>query len=310
MLFELVVLAFGLFFLVMGSNLLVEGSVRLSKRLGLSKLVIGMTVVTIGTTAPELIVNIISSLTGNSTVGLGNVFGSNLFNILVIIGLTAFFLEIKTNKTFVKQAFFALIAVFFLWFFSVFGLNEPANTISSLEGVFLILIFSTYIYFLIKHIPKETKIIHIFEKKSIKLIALGSFLLYIGGIHVVSNTVQIAKILNISDFIIGATILSIGTTLPELTTCVVAALKKQQDISIGNLIGSTIYNTLFVLGVASIIAPINTAGYHKYFAFNAFAIILLLGFLYTGKKYHLNKIEGALMLISYLLIFVALILNI
>jgi len=113
-----------------------------------------------------------------------------------------------------------------------------------------------------------------------------------------------------SEFIIGATILAIGTSLPELSTSIVAALKKQQEISVGNLVGSTVYNTLAILGITAIISPINSAGYYKYFIFNAFAVILLIGFLYTGKKYHLNRVEGGLMLLSYLLVFVVLLLNI
>ncbi len=309
MILEIIVLIFGLAFLVMGSNLLVEGAIRLSKRIGLSKLFIGMTIVTIGTTTPELIVNVISALQGNSAVGLGNILGSNLFNILVIIGLTAFFIKIKTTKNLAKDAFFALIAIGLVWAFSAVSLNEPTNTISALEGVAMLLLFACYMYFLIKGIPKEVKIIHVFETRSIELIGLGAFLLYAGGTIAVANSVEIARQLSISEFVIGATILAIGTSLPELSTCIIAALKKQQEISVGNLVGSTIYNTLAILGITAIISPINTENYYKYFAFNAFAILLLVGFLYTGKKYHINRTEGALMLISYCLIFAVLLFN-
>ena len=124
----------------------------------------------------------------------------------------------------------------------------------------------------------------------------------VGGNLAVNGATMIAKTLNINDFIVGLTILAIGTALPELSTSIIAALKKQQEISVGNLLGSTVYNTVFILVITSIISPIDTKGYHKFFIFNILAIIILIVFLYTGRKNTISKIEGTLMLLAYIII--------
>jgi len=308
---EIILLLFGLIFLVLGANLLLEGAIKLSKKFGWSKLFIGITIVTLGTTAPELTVSILSAFMGTQNLGLGNVMGSNLFNILVILGFTAIFFEIKNNKEITKESLFALASILLVWFFSIISLHGETNTISSIEGLLMLFLLGLFTYFAAKNLtPKNISIKHVFEDKIAEKILLGALLLFVGGNFAVTNVTLIARHLNVSEFIIGATIISFGTTLPELTTFIIAALKKQQEISVGNILGSTIYNTLGVLGISAIISPINTLGYHKFFAFNAFAIILLISLLYTGKKGTLNRPEGILMLLSYIIIFVVLILNI
>lgn len=307
---EIIILIFGLIFLYWGANFVVDGASNLAKKFGISKLFIGMTIVTIGTTTPELVVNLISALNGKSTIGLGNILGTNLVNILAIIGLTGLIFTVNTKKDVNKEAIFALISVTLLFIFSMIQIVGPINTISSFEGLLMLVLFIGYLYLIYKESPKpKTFSIQFFEKKSTKYLLLGFFLLIIGGNLTVNGATMIARLFNIHDFIIGATILAIGTSLPELSTSIIAALKKQQEISVGNLLGSTIYNTIFILGITSIISPISTQGYYKFFIFNILAIIILIVFLYTGKKNNISKIEGALMLFAYFIIMITMIFN-
>lgn len=310
MLSEIVILIFGLIFLYWGATFVVDGASNLAKKFGVSKLFIGMTLVTIGTTTPELVVNIFSALNKTPTIGLGNILGTNLVNILGIIGITGLLFTVTTKKDINKEAIFALCAVTLVFILSMVQIIGPINTISGFEGLLMLLLFVGYLYLVYKESPKpKTFSIRFFEEKSTKYLLLGFFLLIVGGNLTVNGATMIAKTLSISDFIIGATILAIGTSLPELSTSIIAALKKQQEISVGNLLGSTIYNTIFILGVTSIINPIDTKGYYKFFIFNILAIIILIVFLYNGKKNNISKTEGALMLLAYLIIMGSILLN-
>ncbi len=310
MFFELIILAFGLLLLYWGANFVVDGASNLAKKFGISKLFIGMTLVTIGTTTPELVVNIFSAINGKETLGLGNILGTNLFNVLAIIGLTAIIFEVNTKKDITKEAIFALVAVAFVYLLSIIQIIGPIETISSFEGLLMIGVFLIYLFLISKDIPKiQTFSIRFFENKYTKFLVLGFFLLIVGGDLTVKGATLIATQFNLSDFIIGATIIAFGTSLPELSTSLIAALKKQQEISIGNLLGSTIYNILFILGITAIIKPLNIDGFYKYFIFNILAIIILIVLLYTGKKNHITKAEGLLMLIAFLVILATIILN-
>lgn len=262
-----------------------------------------MTVVTIGTTTPDLVVNILSTLNGNPALGIGTILGTNLVNILGIIGVTGLLFTVTTKKDVTKEAVFALCAVILVFVLSMVQIIGPTDTISSFEGLLMLVMFGIYLYLIYKESPKTKKFsIKIFETKATKHLLLGFFLLMVGGNLAVNGATMIAKTLNINDFIVGLTILAIGTALPELSTSIIAALKKQQEISVGNLLGSTVYNTVFILGITSIISPIDTKGYHKFFIFNILAIIILIVFLYTGRKNTISKIEGTLMLLAYIII--------
>ena len=289
MLLNLIFLIAGLIILMYGANFLVDGGAALAHRLRISTMVIGLTVVAFGTSTPELVVNIVSSADGSSALALGNVLGSNIFNVLAILGTTALITPLSVTKTTtwveIPLAVFAAILVLIL----VNG--EPSDTITRAEGICLLcffVIFLSYTLVLAKYgvagNGEEVTIKNYTLGKSILFILLGLAGLVGGGRLLVTNAVHIAENLGISERIIGLTIVSIGTSLPELATSIIAARKRNADIAIGNVVGSNLFNTFLILGTSATITPVRTpAGSTTDLVVNIIASGLLFLFIFTGK---------------------------
>lgn len=302
----------GFVLLIKGADFLVNGSVKVAKRLHIPEIIIGLTIVSIGTSMPELIVSVTSALEGHSDMALGNVIGSNICNILLILGLSAVIRPVvfKKETKFIEIPIALVITLILL----LVG-NNSGHQIDRIEGIVLIVLFALFIAYTIYMGIKESK--EEIEKeeaegkepeekgkygvlKSIGLIVLGIFGLKYGGDLVVNNACEVARALNISEKVISLTIIAIGTSLPELVTSVMAAIKGESDIAIGNIVGSNIFNILLIIGVGAVIKPMAYA-----LAYNTDIIILLLAtvllFLYpfTGKKDTMTRWNGAICLVIY-----------
>lgn len=306
MLLNIIFLIAGLIMLIYGANLLVDGGSALAHRLKVSAMVIGLTIVAFGTSAPELVVNIVSSAKGNSALALGNVIGSNLFNTLAILGVTALMVPLEVNKMTtrieVPLAIFAAVLVL------IFVNGTPAGLITRTEGICLLCffgIFLLYTFALARYggagNGEEVKIKSYTVGKSLLFIALGLTGLIAGGRLLVTGAVRIAQDSGISERIIGLTILSIGTSLPELATSVIAAYKKNADIAIGNVVGSNIFNIFLILGTSAAISPLKVpAGSTADLWVNIIASVLLFVFIFTGKGRKISRWEGGVLLVFYL----------
>lgn len=314
MLLNIIFLIAGLITLMYGANFLVDGGAALAHRLKVSSMVIGLTVVAFGTSTPELVVNIVSSTEGSSALALGNVLGSNIFNILAILGVTALIVPLGVKKTTtwveIPLAVFAAVVVLIL----VNG--DPTGLITRTEGICLLcffIIFLLYTLVLAKYggagNGEEVKIKNYSSGKSILFIALGLAGLIGGGRLLVTGAVNIAQGLGISERIIGLTIISIGTSLPELATSVIAARKNNADIAIGNVVGSNIFNTFLILGTSATISPLKApTGSMTDLIVNIIAAVLLFLFIFTGKGRKISRWEGGIFIILYI-IYLILILN-
>ena len=298
-------LSAGLVILIYGANFLVDGGAALAHRLKVSSIIIGLTVVAFGTSTPELVVNIVSSVQGSSALALGNVLGSNIFNLLAIIGITALItpLGVKKTTTWVEipLAVFAAILILLL----VNG--EPAGTITRVEGICLLaffVLFLTYTLVLAKYgtvnEQEDFTIKNYSTAKSVLFILLGLAGLTGGGRLLVTGAVNIAQSMGITERIIGLTVVSVGTSLPELATSIVAARKKNADIAIGNVVGSNLFNTFLILGTSATITPLQAAAESNVdLLVNALASLLLFLFIFTGKDRKINRWEGAIFVCLY-----------
>lgn len=309
MLLNIIFLFAGFVILIYGANKLVDGGSALAFRLNVPNIVIGLTVVAFGTSTPELVVNVISSVKGQSALALGNVLGSNIFNILAILGITAAIYPIAIKKTTtwveVPMALFAA-ALIFITFCDDHWPTPASYLISRTEGfIFLCFfaIFVTYTLILAKKGEGEDVAIKAFSiPKSIFLILLGLAGLILGGQLLVKGAVNIAETLGISQRIIAITIVSIGTSLPELATSLIAARKKNVDMAIGNVVGSNLFNTFLILGTSAVIQPIpmSTENLTDIFT-NISATLLLFLFIFTGKGRQIERWEGFLFIFLYIL---------
>jgi cation:H+ antiporter len=306
MILSLLLVALGFACLIFGANWLVNGASALAKRYKVSDLTIGLTIVAFGTSAPELVVNSIASLKGYSDIILGNILGSNNFNLFIILGLSGLILPFQVqSSTAWREIPLSLIVTVFL----LFLLNDftfPGTTfLSRMEGCILLLFFLLFLYYVFAQMKHEPSIRSETVPKSMLniggLILFGLTGLIAGGQLVVMHSVRIAATLGVSEKIIGLTIIAAGTSLPELVTSVVAAVKKNSDIAIGNVIGSNVFNLLFVLSVSSIIHPVS---YHP--KFNTDLYILIGGTLFlftsmlTGQRKKLDRWEAGILFGLYL----------
>jgi cation:H+ antiporter len=262
-----VYLIIGFLILIKGGSLFVDGAASLARNLRVSLLVIGLTVVAFGTSAPEAVVSIIAASNNHSDIAFGNVIGSNLINISLIIGIAAFIAPIKVNKqAIVKEIPLALVGaiVLLIMISDVSLFNRTSNSISRVDGLILFGIFLVFLIYIINigvknkdSINEEESVIKMMTlKKSIILTILGLSLIIFGGELVLRNSIVIAENLGMSETLVGLTIVAMGTSLPELVTAITAAIKKQSEIAFGNVIGSNIFNTFFVVGISGIISPI------------------------------------------------------
>ncbi len=300
MLLSIVLLLVGLGLVVYGSDILVDGASSVARKIGISEFVIGIIIVGFGTSCPELVVSVTGAIDGNSAVSLGNVTGSNIFNILMILGLTAIFSPIaitKDNKT--KDIPILLCITIF------FCLIALKGTINRLDAVLFLAIFAIYLLYNFKAGKAEAAAIEeeVVEKNygtflSILMIVGGLAGLIFGGKLFVNNAVTLAHALGASDKFIAVTILAVGTSLPELMTCVVAAAKKKGQLALGNIVGSNVFNILLILGISGLIHPLDTSSFNYVDMGTIVASVLALFiFANASKKSQLSKPAG----ISFLL---------
>jgi cation:H+ antiporter len=306
---NILILAAGFVILVYGASILVDGAASLAKKFNIPGIVIGLTIVAFGTSSPELVVNIAGSIKGSSGIVLGNVLGSNIFNVLLILGISAIIcpLTVKSNTTWMEVPLSFISSLLVLVLASdVYIDGKSINHISATEGIvllFFFIIFLAYNFNLMKKGTSDEEIdIKDYSKlKSSIMILTGIIMLGTGGSLIINSAVEVALMLGISERVIGLTIVSTGTSLPELATSVAAAVKKNVDIAVGNIVGSNIFNVFLILGVSAVINPVNIAsGAELDMLVNAGASFLLFIFIFTGKGRKIDRLEGILFIILYL----------
>ncbi|HPF64487.1 calcium/sodium antiporter [Lentimicrobium sp.] len=310
----------GMALLIAGSNWLVDGAASLARRFNISDLVIGLTIVAFGTSSPELIVNLFASFNGNTDIAIGNVVGSNIFNTLVILGLTAIVTPIAVKSTTVwKEIPFSILAVIVMAFMANDMMIDGKfkDIISRIDGFILLgffSIFMAYTFALAKSSGplKEVTAMEMGVFKAIVLVITGLAGLFFGGRFLVDGAVDIARYLGISEAVIGLTVVAAGTSMPELATSIVAAFKKKSDIAIGNVVGSNIFNIFFVLGISASIRPIPLASENSSNFDMVFLIIMSLImflFVFSGKDKKINRLEGAFFFLAFIAYTLVLILD-
>ena len=297
------VLIAGLILVIKGADFLVDGASSLAVKLGVPQIVIGLTIVAFGTSMPELVVNLSASFEGKSEIVLGNILGSCIYNILLILGIAAIItpLPIKSSTKW-KEIPMALASVILLFVLANTGFTKDLF-VTRLESIILLVGFALFMWYTI-HLTINDNTISEEESKdnsfiSILLIILGLVLFMVGGKFTVNGAVNIAKTLNVSEKLIALTIVSVGTSLPELATSAVAAYKKQADIAVGNVIGSNIFNILLVLGLSSVASPI---AYPAILNMDMFVLMIATLFLFAvtfiKKKNVVGRPAGIILVIS------------
>ena len=295
----------GFVLLVKSADWLVDGSASLAKRLDISEIAIGLTVVAFGTSAPELIVNIIASFKNYDEIAFGNIIGSNIFNVLMVLGIAGLIRPIFVlRNTVLKEVPFVLASTILVFLLANNFFGFPGHTLSRLDGfILLVAIFLFFIY--VFGISKDTQNfqVHLISlPKSIIFIVLGIIGLFVGGKLVVTNAVKIAEHLHVSEKFIALTIVALGTSLPEMVTSIISVLKKHNNIAIGNVLGSNIFNLLLVLGISSIIHPLEFDPLLNIdFLLLILTTLILFFTLFLGKKHKIYRLEAIAFLILYLL---------
>ncbi|MEX0995537.1 MAG: calcium/sodium antiporter [Flavobacteriaceae bacterium] len=298
---DILLLIVGFVALIFGANKLVDSASGLAAKFGIPNIVIGLTIVAFGTSAPELVVNIIAAVNENTEMVLGNVLGSNIFNVLGILGISAIIypLSVKSSTTWYEIPLSLLAAVVVLAITAdIFLGGSTQNIISRSDAIVLLLFFTIFLVYNVAVSKNETtdEKTEIKEQKTLTavlFILIGLAGLVIGGHLIVQSATSIAQILGLSERVIGLTIVSIGTSLPELATSIVAVRKKNVDIAIGNVVGSNIFNIFFVLGVSAVITPVVVASASYIdILMNIFAGVLLFLFVFTGKYRSIDRWEG------------------
>lgn len=322
MFLNIIFILIGLVILIVGAEGLVRGASSIATKLKVSALVIGLTVVSFGTSAPELTVNLLSAFNGSPDLAVGNVVGSNIGNILLILGICAIIVPLKVKDSTVwKEIPLALLGVVLILimgndkFIDGVGFNALTRT-DGIALLALMVIFMYYVFGLVKNDranaanaadvasdkTSEAQIKEYSLPLSIGMTVMGLILLVIGGRLLVTGAVDIAKAAGLSEALIGLTVVAIGTSLPELATSIVAALKKQADIAIGNIVGSNIFNVFFVLGATSTITALPiTAALNVDIAVAIFATLLLFAFMFFRSRRKLVRREGIMFILIYIM---------
>jgi cation:H+ antiporter len=296
----------GLILLYFGGEGLVKGSSALALRLGLTPLVVGLTVVAFGTSAPELVVSVKAALDGEGAIAMGNVLGSNALNVGLILGLTALICPLKVQLQILRIDAPIMVVISLIGGWMLHDLY-----LSRLEGGLLVAGLVAYVIFTVmyaKRVKQPPAVVAEYSEalpppkgsvgRDVVFMIGGLGLLVVGSRFMVDGAVSLARLYGISEAVIGLTIVAAGTSMPELVTCVVAALKKEPDIALGNIIGSNIFNILGILGVAGLVKPLHGAGIQMTDIYIAIAFaVVLVPILRTGQK--LMRWEGALLLTAY-----------
>lgn len=308
MIIQILLLVVGLILLIKGADWLVDGAAKLAKKYKISNLTIGLTIVAFGTSAPELVVNSFASYNNQYDIVFGNVIGSNIFNLFLILGIagliTPLIVQSSTVWKEIPLSFFAITILFSLTndFF-----NGDIQILSRFDGIILGIMFAVFLFYIYTQLKSETSVeedtnlISLTNTKIWIYIVVGLSFLVIGGKMVIDNSIVLAESLGVSKKIIGLTIIAAGTSLPELATSVVAAIKKNNDIAVGNIIGSNIFNIFLILSISSIIKPLkyNTV-FNQDMYFLAGGTIFLFIAMFTGTKKKLDRWEAAILLFAFL----------
>lgn len=289
--------------LVYGADVLVRGATKLALNLGISVFVVGLTVVAFGTSAPELCVSLAAALKGSADVAIGNVLGSNLFNVLVVIGLAGFINSFTISEEVLKREMPIMISVV-----GVFWALAATGSLTRVNGIIMFTMLVAYV--LINYKLARSKVPDIDDDvldtnnkdtnfKSILLVILGLVLMVFGSDFVVNSSIFIARKVGISELVIGMTLVAVGTSLPEIATTIVAAKKGEPELVVGNAIGSNIFNVLCVVGLTSVVKPlkVNPAALAFDFPFTFFACLAVLPLMYFKRS--MSKFEGTIMLVAY-----------
>lgn len=306
MLIECLLLIVGLALVVLGADFLVDGASSIAKKFGVSDFVIGLTIVGMGTSAPEMVVSFIGALQGNGDIAIGNVVGSNIFNVFMILGATALILPMNITPMNRKKDIPLNIAITLIFIAlgmsrTLFGIGD--DVLGRMDGAILLALFAAYIYMCFRFdTANQTESNE--NEKVIKptlaavLIVAGLAGLVFGGRMFVNSATSIAKMLNVSDKLIAITILAGGTSMPELVTCIVAAFKKKGQLALGNILGSNVFNILLILGGSALIHPLSMAGM-SYVDLGALLLsaLVIWASIHTNKKNQLDRADGLLLLI-------------
>jgi len=312
----LFIIGFGL--LIKGADLLVDGASSFAKKLKIPAIVIGLTIVAFGTSMPELVVNIFASAGGQADIAFGNVLGSNIVNILLILGLSAIVypLAVQRNTTY-KEIPLALLAVLVIGVLANDFLIDklPQSLLSRGDGLILILFFVIFLYY-IYTISKSGEASKDLQVKKYKywqdafMIILGLVGLVIGGKWIVDGASTLARTLGMSEALIGLTIVAVGTSLPELATSAIAAYKKQADIAVGNIVGSNIFNIFWILGLSAVIRPLPFSSTMNFdIMITLAATLLLFVSMFLGQKHKLERWQGIVFVLLYVFYIIALIMR-
>ncbi|MFR2527142.1 calcium/sodium antiporter [Clostridium paraputrificum] len=305
---DFIILIIGFFLLIKGADIFVDGASSIAKKIGIPSVIVGLTIVSLGTSAPELAVSLISSFNGNNGIAVGNVLGSNLFNTLVVLGGTAIVAPLIIKKSTIKRDYITTLLVTILTCFLIFGLvPKSENMLSRTSGIILLVVCIAYMFILVKAAKKdsvkdEENTSEIKMSKNILLSLIGVVGIVFGGNLVVDSATNIAYALGMSEKLVGLTIVAVGTSLPELVTSIVAALKGENDIALGNVLGSNIFNLVLILGASATISPIVVSGVMLIDFIILIAVTLFIGALiFFNKKEdkRLGRLEGIILVGIY-----------
>ena len=304
----ILLLLVGLGLIALGADWLVDGASAIARKAGVSEFVIGLTIVGFGTSCPELVVSLTGAIQGNADISIGNVVGSNIFNTLFILGVTALILPVSMTMENRKRDIPITLGVSLLLVVcgmsqSLLGIGQ-SDVLSRTEGIVFLLIFAAYLYYCFRFDSKEQSgqecPQNLNTPVAVLLVAIGLAGLIFGGDLFVKKATELARSIGVSDKFIAVTVLAGGTSLPELATSIVAASKHRDQLALGNILGSNVFNILLILGCSSVITPLSFAGMCPVDA--AVLILssaLLLLWAFTGKKCRIDRWEGAIMLLVF-----------
>ncbi len=307
MLLPLLLLFAGFILLIKSAGWLVTGASALARKYMVSELVIGLTIVAFGTSAPEMVVNVFASFQGHQVMAFSNIVGSNLFNLLAILGIVGLISPVIVQASTVwKEIPISLFAVIVLLLLGNDFWITPQPMLSRIDGIIFLILFGLFLLYIFKQLKRQEKnqqttVAVSFSSQKIFFLTTGGLAgLIIGGKLIVDNAVELAQMFNISEKVIGVTIVAAGTSLPELATSVVAALKKNKDIAVGNIIGSNIFNIFLILGLSTVIAPFpyQTQFNPDLFFLTGGSLFLFLA-MFTGYRKKLDRWEAFILLLLF-----------
>jgi cation:H+ antiporter len=307
MLLQILILVAGFLLLIKGADWLVEGASALAKKYRVPDLAIGLTIVAFGTSAPELVVNVYAAMQNHQDIVFANVIGSNMFNLFAILGIAGIITPLAVQSSTVwKEIPFSLLALVVIFILGNDAFMGGENIISRIDAFILLTFFLLFLYYIYMQMKTDRTDASVEDKhlkplRIVLLIVLGLGGLVFGGRLVVTNAIELASAFGVSEKIIGLTIVAAGTSLPELATSVVAAFRKNNDIAVGNIIGSNIFNIFFILGVSTMIRPLSfNLAFNTDIYLVAAGTFLLFAAMFLGGKRRLDRWEAVILLVIFI----------